>query len=64
VGTIGWLIIVAAIGAWELFAHLARNPRYPNFGRILRPFLETQLGRVAMYGLWVFIGVHFFVRHH
>jgi hypothetical protein len=62
VGTIAWASTVSLLLAWEAFSHVARKPGYPTFARVARAFLGTTAGRVAMFGLWVWIGFHFFVK--
>jgi hypothetical protein len=60
---LGWIVILAVLATWELFARVARRPHFPTFAKVIGAFLHTRPGRVGLFVLWVWIGFHFFGPH-
>lgn len=57
----GWLVIVGALLAWQGLG-LARGPEWPTMSDFLRAFMGPLLGRAIVFGVWLWIGWHLFVR--
>lgn len=60
-GRIVWALLLTAMAAWEAFALLRRDPRWPTLGDVVRFFLRPQIGRWVMFALWAAVGWHFFI---
>jgi uncharacterized protein DUF6186 len=61
VAVIGWLALFAAILAWQGLA-LALGPPWPTMSSMLRAFMRPPTGRVVLFGLWLWLGWHLFIR--
>ena len=55
----GWSIVFAAFVLWELGGIVFRYPRLRDmFGFVTR----WPTGRYLLFGLWLWVGWHFFIR--
>ena len=57
----GWIAIFGAMFAWQGIA-LAGIDRWPTMSDILRAFTRPVAGRWLMFGMWLWLGWHVFVR--
>jgi hypothetical protein len=61
VALVGWLVVIGAVLTWQGFA-LAIGPPWPTMSSMLRAFMEPVAGRVALFGLWLWLGWQLFIR--
>jgi hypothetical protein len=61
VGIAGWVVIVAAFLVWQGLA-LVYTPAWPTMSEIFRTAMRPLLGRSIVFGVWLWIGWHLFVR--
>jgi hypothetical protein len=61
VAAVGWLIVFGALLGWQALM-LALGPPWPSMSSMLRAFMEPVAGRVVLFGLWLWIGWHLFIR--
>lgn len=61
VAYVGWAVIVGALLAWQGLA-LANGPEWPTLSSMFRAFMRPALGRYLLFGLWLWLGWHLFVR--
>jgi hypothetical protein len=57
----GWLVIVAALLVWQGIG-LVRGPEWPTLTDYFRAFMKPSFGPFVMFGLWLWLGWHLFVR--
>jgi hypothetical protein len=58
---VGWLVIVGALLTWQGIG-LVYGPGWPTMSDFFRAFMRPVLGRYVMFGLWLWVGWHLFVR--
>ena len=61
VAVVGWVVVVGALLAWQGLA-LASGPEWPTLSSMFRAFMRPPLGRFLVFGLWLWLGWHLFVR--
>jgi hypothetical protein len=61
VAVVGWIVIFGALFAWQGIG-LARGPEWPTMSDMLRSFMRPVAGRSLLFGVWLWIGWHLFVR--
>ena len=61
VAVVGWLVIVGVLLAWQGLA-LANNPQWPTLSDLFRSFMHPVAGRWVLFGLWLWLGWHLFIR--
>jgi hypothetical protein len=61
IAVVGWLVIVAALLAWQGVG-LLRGTEWPTLTDFFRSFMRPALGRIVLFGLWLWLGWHLFVR--
>ncbi len=61
VAVAGWVVIVGALLAWQGLA-LANGPQWPTLSDIFRAFMRPIAGRVVLFGVWLWLGWHLFIR--
>jgi succinate dehydrogenase/fumarate reductase cytochrome b subunit len=57
----GWLVIVGALLVWQGIG-LSRGPEWPTLSDLFRAVMGPPLGRALLFGLWLWLGWHLFVR--
>jgi hypothetical protein len=57
----GWIVIFGALFAWQAIG-IARGSDWPTMSDMLRAFMRLTSGRVVLFGAWLWIGWHLFVR--
>jgi hypothetical protein len=60
VAIVGWVVIFAALFTWQGIA-LARDG-WPTMSDMLRAFTRPLAGRVVLFGMWLWLGWHVFIR--
>ncbi len=58
---VGWILIFAALFTWQAIG-LLHGPPWPTMSDMLRAAMRPVLGRWLLFGLWLWIGWHVFVR--
>ncbi len=58
---VGWVAIFAALFSWQAIG-LLHCPAWPTMSDMLRTLTRTALGRSLLFGVWLWIGWHVFVR--
>lgn len=61
IAVVGWLGIVGAFLVWQGIG-LVRGPEWPTMSDFFRSFMAVPLGRFLVFGLWLWLGWHLFVR--
>jgi hypothetical protein len=61
IAVVGWLVIVAALLAWQGVG-LLRGTEWPTLTDFFRSFMRPAPGRIVLFGLWLWLGWHLFVR--
>lgn len=62
IGFILWLGIIGLALGWEIICRLSHN-RFLSIGR-LGSFIAIRIpGRIALFAIWIFIGIHVFSRY-
>ena len=57
----GWLIAFAGLLGMQGLA-LAHGSPWPTMSSMLRAFMRPTAGRLVLFGLWLWIGWHLFIR--
>ena len=61
VALFGWLVIVGTLFLWQGIG-LARGPEWPTVSDFFRSFMTVPVGRAVLFGLWLWLGWHLFIR--
>lgn len=61
VAIVGWIVIVGSLLLWQGFG-LVNAPEWPTLSQLFRDFMHLPLGRPVLFGLWLWLGWHLFVR--
>ena len=61
VAFVGWAVIIGVLLAWQGLA-LANAPEWPTLSSMLRAFMRAPAGRFVLFGLWLWLGWHLFIR--
>jgi hypothetical protein len=61
IAVVGWLLIVGALLVWQGVG-LLRGPEWPTLSDFSRAFMSTVPGRYLLFGLWLWLGWHLFIR--
>ena len=61
IAVVGWLGIVAALLIWQGIG-LVHGPEWPTLSDFFRSFMTVPLGRFILFGLWLWLGWHLFIR--
>jgi len=62
VGVIGWSMLMATLLAWEGIGLADGSGGWPTLSDMLRTVTSSVAGRWAVFGLWLWLGWHLFVR--
>jgi len=62
IGTVLWCAITVSGLAWELTCRIS-DGRWPGLREVGSALASSLPGRVALFALWVFVGVHLFARY-
>ena len=58
----GWAVLIAAVLVWEGLGLVKPHDRWPTFSDMLRKVTHTAPGRWMLFGVWLWLGWHLFVR--
>ena len=61
VAIVGWVVIVAAFLVWQGLA-LVYTPAWPTMSDIFWAAMRPAWGRALLFGLWLWLGWHLFLR--
>jgi hypothetical protein len=61
IAVVGWLGIVAALLVWQGIG-LVHGPEWPTLSDFFRSFMTMALGRFILFGFWLWLGWHLFIR--
>jgi len=61
VAVVGWLVLFAATLTWQGIG-LALGPPWPTMSSMLRAFMHPFAGRAVLFGMWLWLGWHLFIR--
>jgi Helix-turn-helix domain/Family of unknown function (DUF6186) len=61
VGTIGWVVILVALVVWEAVG-LMVGRGWPTLSHITREVTRSPVGRWVLFGAWLWLGWHLFIR--
>jgi Family of unknown function (DUF6186) len=61
VAVVGWLLIVAVSLTWQGIG-LVLGDEWPTLTDFFRAFMRPASGRAVLFGLWLWLGWHLFVR--
>jgi hypothetical protein len=61
VAVVGWLGIVGVLLVWQGIG-LVRGPEWPTLSDFFRSFMTVPFGRFLVFGLWLWLGWHLFIR--
>jgi hypothetical protein len=61
IGSIGWVVILTAFVAWEALGLLVGHG-WPTLSRVTRDVTGSPVGRWVLFGAWLWLGWHFFIR--
>jgi len=62
IGIVGWAVLFALIVVWEGIGLRFPHDAWPTLSDMLRVVMRTPVGRWAMFGVWVWLGWHVFIR--
>jgi uncharacterized protein DUF6186 len=62
IGAIGWVVIVGALLTWEGLGLVNDHDRWPTVSDMLRTVTRATAGRWILFGLWLWLGWHLFIR--
>ena len=60
-GLIGWALIFGALLVWEGLG-LTIGHQWPTLSHMLRTVTRPVPGRLILFGLWLWVGWHLFIR--
>lgn len=61
IAVVGWVVIVGALFTWQGIG-LSCGSEWPVLSDFLRAFTRPTLGRFVLFGVWLWLGWHVFVR--
>lgn len=62
IGLVVWAALLGAVLAYQGFCLLSTGDRWPAITDILRTAVGHPTGRWLLFGLWLWLGWHMFVR--
>lgn len=57
-----WAVVVGVFMAYQGFCLVSDDDRWPPITQILRDVIGYPVGRWVLFGLWLWLGWHLFVR--
>ena len=61
VAVVGWIVIFGALFTWQTMG-LLRGSGWPTMSDMLRASMRPLAGRWLLFGVWLWVGWHVFVR--
>ena len=62
IGYVGWAIVIGLVLAWQGIGLIKLGDDFPSFTDILRTVTQSFVGRWLLFGLWLWMGWHWFAR--
>lgn len=62
IGVAGWVVLVGLLLAWEGLAIAFDRPGWPSTSDMLRAVTRPVVGRWLLFGAWLWLGWHVFMR--
>ena len=62
IGLAVWALIVGVALAYQGFALIHNDDRWPAFSDVLRTVTRSPFGRWVVFGVWLWFGWHLFIR--
>jgi hypothetical protein len=62
IGYVGWAVIFTAFFGWEALGLRREHDGWPTLSDVFRVVMERPVGRWVVFGLWMWLGWHLFVR--
>jgi hypothetical protein len=62
IGIVGWTVLVGLLLAWEGLAIAFDRPDWPSSSDMLRAVTRPVVGRWLLFGAWLWLGWHLFMR--
>ncbi len=62
IGLIGWAVVIALLLGYQGWSLVSSDDRWPAFSDLLRVVMRYPVGRWLLFGLWLWLGWHLFVR--
>jgi Family of unknown function (DUF6186) len=60
-GTVAWAVVLGLVVLLEILGNVV-NDRIPTFTQVVLFFMHGRVGRWLLFGLWIWIGVHFYLK--
>jgi hypothetical protein len=61
IGSIGWVVIFAAFVSWEAVGLMVGHG-WPTLSHVTRAVTRSPVGRWVLFGAWLWLGWHLFIR--
>jgi len=61
-GRVVWGVLVGALFAYQGWTLARDDPRWPTASAVFRSVMRNPVGRWALFGAWMWLGWHLFVR--
>ncbi|TMK83766.1 MAG: hypothetical protein E6G44_11250 [Actinobacteria bacterium] len=62
IGLAGWAIVLGVVLAYQGLCLVANGDRWPAASEVIRDVMRYPVGRWVLFGLWLWLGWHLFVR--
>lgn len=62
IGVVGWIVLFAALLAWEGLGLVRVHDQWPTLSDMLRMVARSTVGRWALFAFWLWMGWHLFIR--
>lgn len=62
IGVVGWAVVIGLLLGWEGLSMTMKAPGWPSSSDMLRAVTRPVLGRWALFGMWLWLGWHLFMR--
>ncbi len=57
---VGWAVIIAVLLSWQGMALVRED--WPTLSDMFRAVMRNPVGRWFLFGFWLWVGWHFFIR--
>lgn len=61
-GLVVWGVLLGVVLAYQALCLVSATDRWPSFSHVLRDVTNTTAGRWILFGMWLWVGWHLFVR--
>ncbi|TDC74969.1 DUF6186 family protein [Streptomyces hainanensis] len=63
IGYLVWVLLFTGLFTWEAIGLVNPTDAYPTLSQAVRALSEHQVGRWGLFVVWLWLGLHAFVRH-